>query len=227
MPWNNAGMNVVFDLGAVVFTWEPAVLVRTHLPEHAPTPEAASALSRSMFHHEDWQAFDQGTRALDVTLQRMAQRLSLPLDQLDVMLGNLGERLMPIPTTVALLESLRVQREAGSDLRLYFLSNMPAPYARVLEKLHAFMGWFDGGVFSADVKFIKPDREIYELLAVRHGLAPEQTVFIDDSAANVEAARAFGWHAIHCTHPASLPAQLARYWPVRTTLSTSNPSVRA
>ncbi len=220
-------MNVVFDLGAVVFTWEPAVLVQTHLAAHAPTAEAASALSRSMFHHEDWQEFDRGTRTLDHTLQRMAQRLSLPRDRLDRMLGNLGERLLPIPTTVALLDSLRTQREAGSDLRLYFLSNMPAPYARVLEELHDFMGWFDGGVFSADVKFVKPDREIYELLAVRQGLVAEQTVFIDDAAANVEAARAFGWHAIHCTDAAALPVQLARYWPVKTTLSTSKPSVRA
>lgn len=220
-------MNVVFDLGAVVFTWEPAALVQAHLATHAPTAQAASALSRSMFHHEDWQSFDRGTRTLEHTLDSIAKRLSLPVADLHVMLGNLGERLAPIPTTVALLDNLRAQRDAGADLRIYFLSNMPAPYARVLEKLHAFMDWFDGGVFSADVKFVKPDREIYELLAVRHGLAPEQTVFIDDSASNVEAARAFGWHAIHCTHPPGLPTQLARYWPVRTTLSTSKPSVRA
>ncbi|MBW8717742.1 MAG: HAD-IA family hydrolase, partial [Variovorax paradoxus] len=51
------------------------------------------------------------------------------------------------------------------------------------------------------------------LLAVRHALEPAETVFIDDSAANVEAARAFGWQAIHCTHPAALAAQLARHLP--------------
>lgn len=204
-------MNVVFDLGAVVFTWEPAQLLQTHLPDHAPDAAAAMALSRAMFHHEDWIGFDRGTRTLQHALEGFAARLSLPLAPLQDMLGNLGEHLVPIPVTVDLLRQLRERREAGEDLRVYYLSNMPAPVARDLERLHGFMQWFDGGVFSGDVKFVKPDREIYELLAVRHGLAPEETVFIDDMAANVEMARAFGWQAIHCVDPAALPAQLARH----------------
>ena len=204
-------MNVVFDLGAVLLAWEPTRLVQTHLPEHAPTEAAAAALGRALFHHDDWMSFDCGMRSLDEAIARMALRLSLPGEKLDAMLGTLGERLEPIAVTVELLEGLFARRAAGEALRLYYLSNMPAPYARAIERRHAFMRRFDGGVFSGDVKFLKPHREIYELLAVRHALDPAQTVFIDDSAANVEAARAFGWHAIHCTHPAALGAQLGRY----------------
>jgi putative hydrolase of the HAD superfamily len=206
-------MNVVFDLGAVLLAWEPIRLVQAHLSEHAPTEAAAAALGRALFHHDDWLSFDCGTRSLDEAIARMALRLSLPGEKLDAMLGTLGERLEPIATTVELLEGLFARRAAGEGLRLYYLSNMPAPYARAIERRHAFMRRFDGGVFSGDVKFLKPHREIYELLAVRHALEPAQTVFIDDSAANVEAARAFGWHAIHCTHPAALGAQLGRYLP--------------
>jgi putative hydrolase of the HAD superfamily len=206
-------MNVVFDLGAVLLAWEPTRLVQTHLPEHAPTEPAAAALGRALFHHDDWMGFDCGTRSLEDAISRMAQRLSLPRARLDDMLGTLGERLEAIPVTVELLEGLFARRDAGEPLRLYYLSNMPLPYARAVERRHGFMRRFDGGVFSGDVKFIKPQREIYELLAVRHALAAQQTVFIDDSATNVEAARAFGWHAIHCTQPASLAAQLGRYLP--------------
>lgn len=220
-------MNVVFDLGAVLFEWAPTRLVQTHLAAHAPNEAAAAALARALFHHDDWLGFDCGTRSLDEAMARMAHRLSLPIDALDAMLSPLGGRLAPIDVTVTLLERLFAQRDAGEDLRVYYLSNMPAPYARALERRHAFMHRFDGGVFSGDVKFIKPEREIYEVLAWRHTLAPEVTVFIDDAAANVEAARAFGWHAIHCTAPERLAAQLSRYLPVRTTLSTSKPSVRA
>ena len=206
-------MNVVFDLGAVLLAWEPTRLVQAHLSEHAPTEAAAAALGRALFHHDDWLSFDCGTRSLDEAIARMALRLSLPGEKLDAMLGTLGERLEPIAVTVELLEGLFARRAAGEALRLYYLSNMPAPYARAIERRHAFMRRFDGGVFSGDVKFLKPHREIYELLAVRHALDPAQTVFIDDSAANVEAARAFGWHAVHCTHPAALGAQLGRYLP--------------
>lgn len=220
-------MNVVFDLGAVLLAWEPTRLVQAHLAQHAPTEAAAAALGRALFHHDDWTSFDCGTRTLDDAIARMAARLSLPAEPLHAMLGNLGERLEAIEVTVDMLEQLFAHREAGQPLRLYYLSNMPAPYARAVERRHAFMRRFDGGVFSGDVKFIKPDREIFEVLAVRYALDPAETVFIDDSAANVEAARAFGWQAIHCTAPDMLPAQLSRYLPVSTTLSASKPRLRA
>ena len=220
-------MNVVFDLGAVLFAWEPTRLVQAHLAPHAPTEAAAAAMGRALFHHDDWTSFDCGTRTLADSIARMSARLALPPEPLFAMLDGLGERLEPIGVTVEMLEQLIAHRDAGQPLRLYYLSNMPSPYARAIERRHAFMGRFDGGVFSGDVKFLKPEREIYEVLATRHALDPEQTVFIDDSAANVEAARAFGWHAIHCTSPAMLPSQLQRYLPVSVTLPVSNPRLRA
>ena len=203
------------------------LLVQSQFAHHAPTAEAAHALARQMFHHEDWLGFDRGTHSLDDAIGRMALRLSLPAERLGDVLAPMGERLEPIAVTVELLAQLRVRRDAGEDLRLYYLSNMPSPYARVLEVRHAFFRWFDGGIFSGDVRMIKPQREIYELLAQRYRLAAPETVFIDDSLANVVAARDFGWQAIHCEIPSAVPAQLAAYVPVRSTLSTSKPSVRA
>lgn len=202
-------MNIVFDLGAVLLTWEPVALVQQHLGHHAPTAEAAHSLAREMFHHEDWLGFDRGTHALDVAVGLMAQRLSLPADKLSALFEPMGERLQPIPVTVELLDGLRGRREAGEDLHLYYLSNMPVPYARVLEQRALFLPWFEGGIFSGDVNLLKPQREIYALMAKRFGLEGDKTVFIDDSLANVEAARAFGWHAIHCNAPSALPRQLA------------------
>ncbi|MGJ7510812.1 HAD family hydrolase [Variovorax sp. GT1P44] len=220
-------MNVVFDLGAVLLTWEPVALVQSNFEPHAPTAEAAHALAMQMFHHEDWLGFDRGTHSLDDAIGRMALRLALPSDRLSDVLAPMGERLEPIAVTVELLASLRARRDAGEDLRLYYLSNMPSPYARVLEYRHAFFQWFDGGIFSGDVRMIKPQREIYELLASRYDLVASETVFIDDSLANVIAARELGWHAIHCERPSAVPAQLAAYLPVNSTWSTSKPSVRA
>jgi putative hydrolase of the HAD superfamily len=219
--------NVVFDLGAVLLSWEPVTLVHAVVAPHTPTAQAAHALAREMFHHEDWLGFDRGTHSLEDAIGRMALRLSLPVERLSTTLAPMGERLEPIDVTIELLASLRTRRDAGEALRLYYLSNMPAPYARVLEQRHDFLRWFDGGIFSGDVRMIKPQPEIYELLAARYGLAAPDTVFIDDSAANVAAARALGWEAIHCEAPSALPSQLAAYLPVRSILSTSKPSERA
>ena len=204
-------MNVVFDLGAVVVAWEPARILQAHFPERAPTAEAAQALARAFFHHEDWLAFDCGLRSVDEVVARTASRLGLPASTVHDMVAPLGERLDPIPDSVELLDELRTRRDSGEDIRLFYLSNMPVPYARALERRLPFFQWFDGGVFSGDVKRIKPNSEIYELLAWRHGFDPAQTLFIDDMAPNVEAARALGWHAIHCTTPKVLRAQVARY----------------
>lgn len=203
-------MNLVFDLGAVLLTWEPVALVQQHLGHHAPTAEAAHALARDMFHHEDWLGFDRGTHALDVAVGLMGERLGLPADKLTALLAPMGERLQPIAVTVELLDGLRLRRDAGEDLHLYYLSNMPVPYARALEQRGLFLPGFEGGIFSGDVKVLKPQRAIYALLAERFALKGEDTLFIDDSLANVEAARAFGWHAIHCTAPSALPQQLAQ-----------------
>ena len=204
-------MNVVFDLGAVVVAWEPARILQAHFPERAPTAEAAQALARAFFHHEDWLAFDCGLRSVDEVVARTASRLGLPASTVHDMVAPLGERLDPIPDSVELLDELRARRDSGEDIRLFYLSNIPVPYARALERRLPFFQWFDGGVFSGDVKRIKPNSEIYELLAWRHGFDPAQTLFIDDMAPNVEAARALGWHAIHCTTPKVLRAQVARY----------------
>ncbi len=204
-------VNVVFDLGAVLFTWQPIALVQKHFPAHAPTAEAAHLLARAIFAHEDWERFDGGTHGLDEVFERTVARLGLPLEGLHGALGPepIGERLQPIEGTLDILAKLRDRRDSQGDVRLYYLSNMPVPYSRMLESRHTFFDWFDGGIFSGDVKLIKPDPAIYELLSTRHALVPAETVFIDDTLVNVLAARALGWNAIHFESPAQLSTELA------------------
>lgn len=203
-------MNVVFDLGGVLIDWQPAALLHAHFPRLAPDEAAASRLARSLFLHEDWLAFDAGLRTVDEVVDRSARRLALPAQALHALLAPLAERLEPIAEGVTLLEELHALRARQPGLRLFYLSNMPQPYARVLQRRHAFFQCFDAGLFSGDVKRIKPHEEIYQLLAWQQGLDPERTLFIDDTASNVEMARALGWRALHCTAPAALAAQVWR-----------------
>ena len=46
----------------------------------------------------------------------------------------------------------------------------------------------------------------------RAGVAPDQCLFIDDSAANVEGARAVGMDAVLFTDPAALERELNDRW---------------
>lgn len=200
--------HVVFDFGGVVFSWRPQDIVSAALPGHASTPAAARALALDIFQHPDWHAFDRGTIAQADVVARAAERLGLSVDAVQALVGSIPGHLLPIGDTVRLLEALCRRREREDDVRLYYLSNMPAPFARALEGRHDFLRWFDGGIFSADVRLIKPQAEIFRLFDARFGLAGARTVFIDDLAANIDAARAHGWQGIHFRSADELAVEL-------------------
>jgi putative hydrolase of the HAD superfamily len=200
--------NVVFDFGAVLFTWQPGLLIKTHFPEHAATPEKTLALAQAVFGHADWHNFDRGVLSPETVSQRTAGRLGLHEPALLALVEGIAEHLRPMPDSLALLKEVRELRQHEPALRLYFLSNMPTPYARVLERKHAILDWFDGGIFSGDVQHIKPEAEIYELLENRYALEPAHTLFIDDLATNVACAEARGWRGIRFESAAQLRAEL-------------------
>ncbi len=204
--------NIVFDFGAVLFTWQPHELVQAHFPAEAATHGAARKLAADIFHHDDWQSFDGGGLELPTVVERTALRLNLPQAALQGLMSRIPEHLAPLPQTVALLERLRRRRERDGGVRLFFLSNMPAPFARELERRHAFIGWFDGGAFSGDVQLIKPQPGMFQLLQARYRLDPARTVFIDDLAANVHAAREHGWQGILFESAARLEPHLTAHF---------------
>lgn len=201
-------MNLVFDFGAVLFHWKPAELVAQTFPHAASTPQATADLAHALFAHADWHSFDRGTLAMDDVVHRTAARLGLDQERVQGLMQHIGGHLAPIPGTVALLRQLHARRLAGAELKLYYLSNMPAPYARRLQELHDFLQCFDGGVFSGDVHWIKPEPQIYQLLQSRYALEPAHTVFIDDLKHNVHAAERQGWSGIHFQSPEQLEMEL-------------------
>jgi putative hydrolase of the HAD superfamily len=197
-------MNFVFDFGAVLFDWRPAERVARHFPGLATSAPQARSLAQAIFGHSDWQNFDRGLLPLEQVVESTAVRLSLSRHEVHELLAPIGEDLEPIGSSVAVLQALARRRAQRADVRLFFLSNMPQPFARALERRHAFLALFEGGIFSGDAKLGKPDAAIYRLLADRYALAPEQTVFIDDLPANVQAAKALGWDGIHLSSPERL-----------------------
>lgn len=201
-------MNLVFDLGAVLIDWQPTQLVRVHFPDLTQTPRAAQQLARSIFSHEDWHAFDRGQITPEVVVRRTSERLTLPQAQLQGLVAGIGERLRPLDESVNVLAELEGRRRLRGDVRLYFLSNMPAPYARTLEQRYAFLQWFDGGIFSGDAQCSKPDPAIFQLLQMRYALEPAQTLMIDDTKGNIEAACALGWGGIQFVSAQQLRSSL-------------------
>ncbi len=79
---------------------------------------------------------------------------------------------------------------------LYLLSNTSDIHAAYFERSYPLFGCFADAVYSFEARCAKPERAIYELAASRFGVAPQETVFIDDLPANIVAAREVGFRAI-------------------------------
>jgi len=69
---------------------------------------------------------------------------------------------------------------------------------------------FDVIIGSAEAKVMKPDHAIYQLALHRLDLQPDETVFIDDFAHNIAAAKQVGMATIHFTSDINVPAELAK-----------------
>jgi 2-haloacid dehalogenase len=88
-------------------------------------------------------------------------------------------------------------RAAG--VPLYALTNWSAETFAITRGRFEFLEWFDGLMVSGEERITKPDPAIFQLLLDRFGLDPAATVFVDDSEANVAAARRLGIDAIRFT----------------------------
>lgn len=198
-------MKVVFDFAGVLFHWRPAEMLARELPQRAVDAASAAHWASAIFqgYGGDWADFDRGRVDAETLVGRIAARTGLLRDEVRRVVDAVPAELQPLPETVDLLRRLRERRRP-----LYYLSNMPEPYALHLERRHEFVGWFDDGVISARVGWIKPEREIFDLAARRFGAAPEELLFIDDVQANVGAALAAGWQALHFDDAASCEAAL-------------------
>jgi putative hydrolase of the HAD superfamily len=199
-------MNIVFDFGAVLVNWRPHDVVRKHFPRMTNTAEAAAQLANSFFAHPDWQEFDAGRVTPQEISRLTAKRLTLDVKDVQRMVDAIEDHITPIASSVQVLEDLYAQKEA-KGYKIYFLSNMPAPYARGLER-HTFMRCFDGGIWSGDHGLIKPQPEIFHKLEAMYGLQGQQILFIDDHPANIAAAHSAGWQTLHLSDPSKLPEQL-------------------
>jgi 2-haloacid dehalogenase len=189
----------VFDVGNVLIRWDPRRLFRKLIAD----PAAMEEFLAKVCHHE-WNLEQDRGRPF---AEGIAERIALFPDRADLIRAY-DERWVetlggPIDGSVAILEELRAK-----GVPTYAITNFSREKFVEARRLHPFLDNFDGIIVSAHERLIKPDPRIYALLCERYGLAPAACIFIDDSRANVEAARAYGMRAHHFEVPEVLRAEL-------------------
>lgn len=205
-------MHFVFDFGRVLFNWQPETLLQQVLPARVVDDASAAHWVAQVFqsYGGDWGEFDRGTVEPADLVRRISQRTGLAPAEVEAVVQAVPASLTPIQASIDLLQRLQQPGRA-----MFYLSNMPAPYADHLEREHAFVRGFTDGVFSARVQLIKPEPAIFAMASQRFGVAPAELIFFDDSPANVAAARAAGWQALLFSSAAQAEQDLctAGWWP--------------
>jgi 2-haloacid dehalogenase len=191
---------VAWDFGNVLIRWDPYLAVRDIVTESQ---------------WEDFRrrsGFDELNRRCDAGMTR-ADGVA-ELERLDPWLAqvyahyarNMGASLAgEVPGTADLVRAID---ERG--VPQYGLTNWPAEDFHHAVRHVAVLPVLAGVVVSGREGVAKPDPAIYRILADRFGLEPAATLFVDDSAPNVQAALDQGFRAVRFREAGQLAAELIR-----------------
>ena len=190
---------VIFDVGHVLYDWDPHHLYARHIPDPARLDWFLANVVTREWHFQH----DAGRPSAETTAELIAEH---PAER--ALIEAYAPRWLetipgPVPGSLAL-----VQRLAARGVPLYAITNFSREkWAECLIRF-PFLQSFDGVVVSAHERMLKPERAIYEVLLARYGLKAGDCIFVDDSIRNVEAARSVGMQAVHFVEPIDLRAQL-------------------
>ncbi len=179
--------NIIFDIGNVLveYCW------REHIALCGYTGETAKRLGLAMMQSPVWPELDRGVWSEEELLEGFIQNDPELEPEIRHVFADLSTLVRLYPGTDAWLEALRVK-----GYRLYYLSNFSGKCRREAIRQLGFMERMDGGIMSYEVREIKPHEKIFRLLFERYGLKPEESIFLDDTSANLETAKRLGMRTV-------------------------------
>ena len=191
--------SIIFDFGRVISAQKPMSLFRGYEEDLGLEP---GMLNRIMYGSQIWQETMLGRKTLNEYWREIGPMLGLHTgDEIATFRRRYASDEEINEDVLALIRRLR------GRYKLAVLSNAPPRLSKWLADWD-ILELFDVVVCSGDEGVIKPDPAIYLLTLERLDLAPEESIFIDDSPGHVAAARALGIHAIHFTTAKALEQEL-------------------
>lgn len=180
---------IIFDVGNVLVDFDWDGFIHRMFPGRE---ELIEELDAAVWGNRRWDRLDAGDDPEEVFADIIAHDPGHE-SELRRVFANVGDTLKKRPGSHEWLKEMK-SRGYG----LLYLSNYSHYVMKQNPDVLDFLPLLDGGIFSCDVKLIKPDRRIYELIAEKYNLIPSECVFIDDLERNVQAGRNFGFHGIQC-----------------------------
>ncbi len=169
--------NIIFDIGNVLLRFQP----HDYLSQFY-NPDTVQQLMTIIFASPEWIELDKGTMMIEDVIGILTNRYPQYHDEIVFVLNHWTDMMTPIEKNVKLAYQLKDKGYA-----LYLLSNFHTEAIKTVFDKYEFFKIFDGQMISAHVHLIKPDYQLYQLLLDKYALLPQESVFIDDSPANVKA----------------------------------------
>jgi putative hydrolase of the HAD superfamily len=183
--------NIVFDFGGVIIDIDRQQAVEAFT--RIGVPDADEQLD--VYHQNGiFLAVEDGSLDADEFRRELEKLCGRPLTYEDVESGWLGFMTRLEAYKLAHLVDLHLR-----GYRIYILSNTN-PYimnwarsARFTREGKGLDEFVDKIYASYEMKCVKPGREIFQKMMADSGMRPEESVFVDDGAANVATARELGF----------------------------------
>ncbi len=161
-PEDGAGLQIVYNAGAE--SQQDAEIIRNQI------------FSVAKFLND----LDEGLMSFDEYLEKIADAVPERLREYALKAAQYNIDALPL---IDGMEELLMQLKADG-FKLYITSNLNLRHAAQMRK-HKIAKYFDGMIFSAEVKCRKPRKEFFEAAFKKFNVKPEECLFIDDLEENV------------------------------------------
>jgi len=190
-----------FDLGGVLLRTEdrgPRTLLAHNL---GMTYEQ---IDRAVFQNESCLKASMGLITESLHWQNVAASLGLGQKQVEALQTGFfaGDRLDS--------DLLALMRNLHQHLKIGLISNAWSGMRGWISEQN-LADLFDDITLSAEIGLVKPDARIYQHAMACLQVSPQESIFVDDTLKNVEAAQALGMHGIHFTDPELAKSEIRKF----------------
>ncbi|GAB2179180.1 HAD family hydrolase [Dongia sp. agr-C8] len=190
---------MIFDFGNVLIGWDPHNLYRKLIPDAAEREHFLAEICNG-----PWNWLQDAGRSWD---EAIAERIALHPERaahIRAYRDRFAEMLTgPVAEGNAILDKLH-----AAAFPCYGLTNWSSETYHASREAMPFLARMKYTAVSGDLKMAKPHPEIFQHLLGVIGKPAEACAFIDDSPANIAAAKALGIQAVLFKNDGSATAQL-------------------
>ena len=184
---------IIFDIGSVLVSWHYKAFLRRLFDDE----KTCKVVAKCIFENPNYIDFDAGRYTKEQFLENCVSFAPNYRKEITYAFSRIGECVKQYSFAHSWIEEYKKR-----GYRVLFLSNYSDYVRGANMKALDFVSKFDGGIWSCDVKMIKPDINIYLKMINDFNLIPEQCLFIDDKISNLRTADKLG---IKCVHYNSYP----------------------